>query len=155
MTRSVLVTGVAGGIGSATAKAFSNAGYTVIGVDRQNRPVEGVSLFIQADIASDTDLIFDRIRAEIGWLDVLVNNAAVRLSKSLVETTPEEWDRVMASNLRAVLGRASSLPADDRHRTPVRHRQRQFGSRRPDQCQYRRLCRQQRRVVGADSCVGD
>lgn len=101
MTRSVLVTGVAGGIGSATAKIFSDAGYTVIGVDRQNRPVEGVHHFIQADIATDVGPIFDHVRAEIGYLDVLVNNAAVQLAKPLVETTPDEWDKVMASNLRA------------------------------------------------------
>jgi len=101
MTRSVLVTGVAGGIGSATAKAFSDAGYTVVGVDRQNRPIDGVDIFIQADIATDTDQIFDRIRTDIGSLDVLVNNAAIQLAKPLVETTPEEWDSVMASNLRA------------------------------------------------------
>jgi NAD(P)-dependent dehydrogenase (short-subunit alcohol dehydrogenase family) len=101
----VLITGVAGGIGSATARAFSAAGYRVVGVDRSQREsLEGVDLYIQADIANEAETrqIFERVAAEAGKLDVLVNNAAVQIAKPLVETTPDEWDLVMNSNLRAV-----------------------------------------------------
>ncbi len=105
MKPTVLITGVAGGIGSATARAFSDAGYIVYGVDRNRRDdLRGVDTFIQADIAdeADTRRIFAQVAADGGKLDVLVNNAAVQIAKPLVDTTPEEWDQVMNSNLRAV-----------------------------------------------------
>jgi NAD(P)-dependent dehydrogenase (short-subunit alcohol dehydrogenase family) len=105
MKRVVLITGVAGGIGSATAQVFADAGWHVVGVDR--RPVEdlpGVAHFIQADI-SETDApegIFGEVTANERRLDALVNNAAIQVCKPLIETTPEEWDATMASNVRSV-----------------------------------------------------
>lgn len=105
MKPTVLITGVSGGIGSATARAFDAVGYHVIGVDRSRRDdLTGVATFIQADIASEADSarIFEQVAAEVAHLDVLVNNAAVQVAKPLVETTPAEWDMVMNSNLRAV-----------------------------------------------------
>jgi glucose 1-dehydrogenase len=99
------VTGVAGGIGSATAKVFADAGWLVVGVDRRLTPdLPGVHRFICADIATEEDSqrIFDTIRNEYGKLDTLVNNAAVQICKPLVETTTAEWDEVMGANLRAV-----------------------------------------------------
>lgn len=105
MKRTVLVTGVAGGIGAATARVFSEAGWRVVGVDR--REMEGspsVERFVHADIADpDTP---ERLMKEVGdvegRLDALVNNAAYQVTKPLVETTVEDWDHTMASNLRAV-----------------------------------------------------
>jgi NAD(P)-dependent dehydrogenase (short-subunit alcohol dehydrogenase family) len=105
MKRVVLITGVAGGIGSATAAAFRDAGWHVIGVDR--RPVDspaGVDRYIHADISdiASSQRIFTEVQANEGRLDALINNAAIQLCKPLVETAPEEWDAVMASNLRSV-----------------------------------------------------
>lgn len=104
MTRTVLITGVAGGIGSAAAHAFQQAGFTVVGVDRNHRPGLDVDHFIQADIAdeADNERIFDQVAREVTYLNVLVNNAAVQITKPLVDTTPDEWDWVMNNNLRAV-----------------------------------------------------
>lgn len=103
--RVVLITGAAGGIGSATAQVFSDAGWHVIGVDRkQAEGPSGVVHFIQADI-SDPEAqksIFDQVAANGSRLDALVNNAAVQVCKPLLETTPEEWDMVMSNNLRSV-----------------------------------------------------
>jgi NAD(P)-dependent dehydrogenase (short-subunit alcohol dehydrogenase family) len=61
-------------------------------------------LFIQSDIARPEDMhdIFEQTRAFTDSLDVLVNNAAYQIAKPLIETTVEEWDLVMASNLRSV-----------------------------------------------------
>lgn len=105
-SRTVLVTGAAGGIGRATVSLFHEKGWRVIGVDRSefgdNFPQDG--LFIQSDIsrAEDMQSIFDQAYAFTRSLEALVNNAALQVAKPLVETTVEEWDAVMASNLRSV-----------------------------------------------------
>jgi NAD(P)-dependent dehydrogenase (short-subunit alcohol dehydrogenase family) len=106
MTRTVLITGAAGGIGRATVMHFHDRNWRVIGVDRldfgQDYPADGV--FIRSDISRPEDMqaIFDKVHAHAASLDALVNNAAMQIAKPLVDTTPEEWDAVMASNLRSV-----------------------------------------------------
>ncbi len=100
----VLITGVAGGIGSATAGVFKAAGWYIIGVDRADvPPPPAVDRYIHADIAdlATNRAIFEGIAAQEGRLDALVNNAAIQIVKPLVETEPEEWDEVMAANVRA------------------------------------------------------
>jgi NAD(P)-dependent dehydrogenase (short-subunit alcohol dehydrogenase family) len=59
--------------------------------------------FIRADISHPeaTEQIFEQAREFSSVLHALVNNAAVQVAKPLVETTVEEWDAVMASNLRS------------------------------------------------------
>lgn len=105
MKKVVLITGVAGGIGRAVARKFHEENWYVIGVDRRpNTDSVVVNHFIQADIA-DVDAsqqIFAQVTEQVGRLDSLVNNAAVQIVKPLVETTHEEWDMVMSSNLRSV-----------------------------------------------------
>ena len=102
----VLITGAGGGIGRATVHHFASNGWRVIGVDRaavaDDFPQDGY--FIQADISqpASTEHIFEQARAFHPRLHALVNNAAVQVAKPLVETTVEEWDAVMASNLRSV-----------------------------------------------------
>ena len=104
--RTVLLTGAAGGIGRATLHLFSQKGWNVIGVDRSEFgdgfPANGI--FIRSDISRPEDMqaIFDKAHGFADSLDALVNNAAVQVAKPLVETTVEEWDAVMASNLRSV-----------------------------------------------------
>lgn len=104
--RAALITGAAGGIGRATVSLFSKKGWRVIGVDRlefgSDFPQTG--LFIQSDIsrAEDMQAIFEKVHGFTDWLDGLVNNAAVQVAKPIIETTVEEWDAVMASNLRSV-----------------------------------------------------
>ena len=102
----VLITGAGGGIGRACVNHFASNGWRVIGVDRaefgDDFPQDGY--FIKADISNpeSTEQIFEQARAFRPTLDALVNNAAVQVAKPLVETTVEEWDAVMASNLRSV-----------------------------------------------------
>jgi glucose 1-dehydrogenase len=104
--RTVLVTGAAGGIGRATVHLFADSGWCVIGVDRSHFgdefPQDG--FFIQADISVGENLeaIFNQAHAHTGYLNALVNNAAVQVTKPIIHTTVEEWDAVMASNLRSV-----------------------------------------------------
>ena len=105
-TRILLITGAAGGIGRATVMVFAEKGWKVIGVDRQPRfdgfPEDGV--YIQADISlpEQIEAIYEQVFAGTDTLDAVVNNAAVQIAKPLLETSAEEWDMVMASNLRSV-----------------------------------------------------
>jgi len=113
--KTILITGAAGGVGQATVKLFRERGFRVIGVDRQSVYAEFPSdgLFIQADISVPENLekIFVQATQFTSTLDVLVNNAGFQVTKPLVETTVEEWDLVMASNLRSVfLGSKLAYP---------------------------------------------
>lgn len=102
----VLITGAAGGIGRATVTLFAEKGWRVIGVDRApfGDDFPGNGLFIQSDISDPDALeaIFAQARDFTDRLDALVNNAALQIAKPLLDTSVEEWDAVMASNLRSV-----------------------------------------------------
>jgi glucose 1-dehydrogenase len=104
--KTVLVTGAAGGIGRATVHLFTEKKWRVIGVDRaefgDDFPKEG--LFIRSDISrpEEMEAIFEKAHAFTDALDALVNNAALQVAKPLIETSVEEWDAVMAANLRSV-----------------------------------------------------
>ena len=105
-TKTVLVTGAAGGVGRATVAYFNQRGFRVIGVDRQPHydefPSDG--LYIEADISIPENLekLYKEAKAFSPTLDVLVNNAAYQVTKPMLETSTQEWDDVMASNLRTV-----------------------------------------------------
>jgi len=105
-SRSVLITGAAGGIGRATVQFFADSGWRVIGVDRASygETFPPDCLYIQSDIsiAENLESIFNQAHAFTGSLNALVNNAALQIAKPLLETSVAEWDAVMASNLRSV-----------------------------------------------------
>ena len=102
----VLITGVLGGIGMATAELFHREGWYVVGVDKGNMSDSAVEIdrFFQADVAdvSAWEEIAQKLTGEVARVDGLVNNAAIQVCKPLVETTPQEWDGVMGVNLRSV-----------------------------------------------------
>ena len=105
-SKTVLITGAGGGIGRACVRYFAEKGWCVVGVDRadfgDDFPKDG--RFIHADIShpDSVEQIFQQARDFRPALDALVNNAAIQIAKPLIETTVEEWDAVMASNLRSV-----------------------------------------------------
>jgi NAD(P)-dependent dehydrogenase (short-subunit alcohol dehydrogenase family) len=103
MTRKVLITGVAGGIGVATADLFSRQGWYVIGVDRADTTLESVDHFIEADMSDEVACAraFDEIKSREDDIDALVNNAAIQVCKPVTELTLEEWDATMESNLQS------------------------------------------------------
>ena len=114
-SRVMLITGAAGGIGRACVQLFTENGWRVIGVDRADFgdgfPANG--LFIRADISrpEEIHLIYERASAFTDSLDAVVNNASIQVNKPMLEISVEEWDLVMASNLRsAFLGVKLAYP---------------------------------------------
>lgn len=105
-SRVALVTGAAGGIGRATVHLFTLKGWRVIGVDRSEfgPGFPDTGMFIQSDISEpdEVEKIYSQASGFTHSLNALVNNAAVQVSKPLLDTTVAEWDMVIASNLRSV-----------------------------------------------------
>jgi NAD(P)-dependent dehydrogenase (short-subunit alcohol dehydrogenase family) len=107
--KTVLVTGAAHGIGESTARSFAAEGANVVLVDVHERgeqvagEIGANALFVRGDVSSEQDVTaaIDKTVERFGGLDVLVNNAAMTLPKGYLETTADEWDRVLAVNLRS------------------------------------------------------
>ncbi|MEA5511318.1 SDR family oxidoreductase [Crocosphaera sp. UHCC 0190] len=96
----VLITGVAGGIGQATAQYFTHQGWLVIGVDRQkNVQLTDIDDYIITDVSDETQIA--SVVQKLDRVDGLINNAAVQICKPLVEMDVTEWDQVMTVNLRS------------------------------------------------------
>jgi NAD(P)-dependent dehydrogenase (short-subunit alcohol dehydrogenase family) len=95
VTPVVVITGAAGGIGAATCDLLDSYGWDIIAVDRL--PIDRPGA-LQVDIA-DAEAVTVALSA-LPRVDALVNNAALQLYKSLLETTAEEWDEVAAVNIR-------------------------------------------------------
>jgi NAD(P)-dependent dehydrogenase (short-subunit alcohol dehydrogenase family) len=99
-----VITGVAGGIGSATAEVFAREGATVVGVDLREHEVGELSL--TADITSQSAVaaLYDEVGERFGRIDVLFNNAGISPTDdaSVLDTTLEAWQRVQDANLKSV-----------------------------------------------------
>jgi meso-butanediol dehydrogenase/(S,S)-butanediol dehydrogenase/diacetyl reductase len=100
--RIVLVTGGAQNIGAAIIARFAEAGATVICADIQ-APKSDTALFIKTDVASESSVetLMKTIAETYGHLDVLVNNAGICIEAPITETREEDWDRVMAVNVKS------------------------------------------------------
>ena len=99
-----VITGAAGGIGSATAAVFEREGATVVGVDLLEHSVGALSL--TADLTSEDDVrsIYLTAKQRFGRIDVLFNNAGISPTDdaSVTETPLEAYERVQATDLRSV-----------------------------------------------------
>lgn len=113
-SRIAIVTGASSGLGRAIALRYATEGASVVIADTIEAPIEGGettleriragggnALFVHTDI-SDWNavghLVSETVR-NFGRLDVMINNAATYTSTNLLETTPEQWARVIAVNL--------------------------------------------------------
>lgn len=102
--RSVLLTGATGGIGQAIARELAQAGARLTLTARRADDLAAIAgelsaSVIAADLAERADVA--RLAQEAGDIDVLVSNAALPGSGSLLGYTPEQVDRALDVNLRA------------------------------------------------------
>lgn len=103
--RVVAVTGAAGQIGAACARAFAAEGATVAAIDRE-APAEADGIVpVLADLADPAALerAFDEAEAALGPIDVLVQSAAVHARVPFLEITAQNIDHVLGINVRALL----------------------------------------------------
>ena len=116
--RTAVVTGAASGIGRAIACRFAADGASVVVSDIRTDPIwdgsstqptaevivsaGGSAIFYKADVSDrdDVDALVRRAVDEYGRLDIMVNNAGLVGSHNILETTEDEWDRLMDVNLR-------------------------------------------------------
>ena len=107
----VLITGGAGGIGSATAERFLKEGSRGVVLDcndealrRIENALPSLSGIINADV-SDPDAVargFGELDELLGGLDVLINNAGISVRQPFMDITPQQWRRVMDINLNGM-----------------------------------------------------
>ena len=110
--RVAIVTGGGGGLGEGICRALAAAGAAVAAVDvaceDAERVAEGLSsegaccAAIECDVSDrrSVEAMTARVVAELGGVDILVNNAAIYPLRAWTEIEEDEWDRVMAVNLR-------------------------------------------------------
>ncbi|NUT45146.1 MAG: SDR family oxidoreductase [Thermoactinospora sp.] len=104
-----IVTGGASGIGQATARLLAKDGAHVVVVDIDGEGAARVAgeiggLAVQADVSSPEDCkrVVDTAVERFGGLHVLFNNAGIIRRTTVLDLDVEEWDRVMAVNVRSV-----------------------------------------------------
>jgi NAD(P)-dependent dehydrogenase (short-subunit alcohol dehydrogenase family) len=112
--KTALITGGACGIGRATAHLFAREGAAVVIADLNQTAGNAVAdeisatgsraLFEPADVtrADDCQRVVERVQREFGGIHVLFNNAGIIRRASIVELSEEDWDRVMAANVKSV-----------------------------------------------------
>lgn len=107
----VIVTGAAVGIGRATAIAFAEKDARVVVTDidvekgkQTSSLIGGDAFFIEINVANSESVknMVKEVTKRFGRIDILVNNAGIYYQGDVIETTEEEWDKVIAVNLKGV-----------------------------------------------------
>ncbi len=109
-----LITGGSGGIGRATALLFAREGAAVVIVDLNQEAgnkvaseitgTGGRAIFERADVTCSADCqhAVERATREFGGVHILFNNAGIIRRASVIETSEEDWDAVMAVNVKSI-----------------------------------------------------
>lgn len=126
--RVAVVTGASRGIGLAIAHALARAGAEVVLVSRSRKALDSAkkkigarASVVAADVsrAADIDRIFRHVKRQHGRLDILVNCAGIFTYKPFTETTLDDWQRNMGTNLTSVfLAVKAALPLWEGSRNP-------------------------------------
>jgi NAD(P)-dependent dehydrogenase (short-subunit alcohol dehydrogenase family) len=110
-----VVTGGGAGLGLGIAEAFVEAGATVVVADvsadaatdvaRRLSADGGKAVAIATDVTrrSDVEALFDEVARAIGPPDILVNNAGIVVNRPAVDITEDDFDRIVAVNLKGVV----------------------------------------------------
>lgn len=109
---SVVITGAGKGIGAGIAEAFAKAGWSVVAVDRDGqslqetaRRIGSKTVTLAGDVAdrATNDAAVQLAVERFGALDAVVGNAGVTLPKLIDDTSPAEFDRLFAINVKALM----------------------------------------------------
>jgi 3-oxoacyl-[acyl-carrier protein] reductase len=112
--QTALITGGSKGIGRATCLALAREGANIVFAARDEgrigetleelKEMSCRALAVRADVRYEEDVkrLISKAVDEFGGLDILVNNAGVAYRKPLVETTLEEYDKIMDTNLKGI-----------------------------------------------------
>jgi 2-hydroxycyclohexanecarboxyl-CoA dehydrogenase len=124
MSRVAVVTGGASGIGLGVGRLFAADGHRVALLDRNLEGAEAAAaglgaegataLAVECDVADRGSVAaaFARVRAELGPVEILVTSAGVEAFDSLLEITPDQWDRIIAVNLTGTFSCVQAAVAD-------------------------------------------
>jgi NAD(P)-dependent dehydrogenase (short-subunit alcohol dehydrogenase family) len=97
-----VVTGAGSGIGLEVAQLLASQGATVCGLDLNEGNFTGVGTYVSCDVASEASVT--AAAAEVatvfgGGLDILINNAGIGAIGSVVEASPDDWEKVFSVNV--------------------------------------------------------
>jgi meso-butanediol dehydrogenase/(S,S)-butanediol dehydrogenase/diacetyl reductase len=122
----VLITGAASGIGAACARRMARDGARLLLADLNGEGAKTLAdelghASVQADVTRATDIerMLDLAYQLWGRLDVVFNNAGIAEVRPLLDVAEEEWDRMLATNLRAVFFVLQSAAKRMRHQSPI------------------------------------
>ncbi len=112
--RTAIITGASSGIGRASAVLFAKEGANIAALDINEsagetlageiREFGGNAFFIKTDVSSSKDCMgaVSKVKDEFGTINILFNNAGIISRTTVLEIGEEEWDRVMAVNIKSV-----------------------------------------------------
>lgn len=104
-TKTVVITGGAKGIGAATALAFAEAGANVVTLDLSfDETIKHDSILQMVCDVTKTDVVknvMQQVFDRFGSIDYLINNAGVQRYGTVTETSEEDWDFVLNTNLKS------------------------------------------------------
>ena len=124
-----VITGASSGIGEATAKAFSAAGYPTLLLARRLERMEALSLpnsmCRQVDVRNRDELVaaIREAEAEYGPTDMIFNNAGVARLADIGTQPPEDWDEMIAINTNGVMNGVYAGHGPDEGTWDWHHRQ--------------------------------
>lgn len=113
--RTVLITGASRGIGAACAREFAENGYRVVihyhnSADKAKGLCDELTakgcgvMTVRADVGNSAEVkgMVQEVEDRFGMIDVLVNNAGIAMQKLFTDTSDEDWDKMIATDLSSV-----------------------------------------------------